>query len=278
LKALPATAEIRAKHPDAPFFTVGSYFKGTSDDIRAINTVSAEWLQSKAAADGSTAVIIPDSFALTTNPATPHILGVGKIADASDSAKAFEQDDGLSATRDTMPATIEELQAKVASLQKEAVASQEATTKAKEFESKYATLEKEHKNLSKSHEEFVAKVAALNGKEPVKGAKPDESEALTGLQTKLASLTSDVESMKAKAAQAEADTWADKVVKTKEIAMDAKPKLAGLYLTAKQSALDLEASLPTRVIQPNTSDANLNVEKLDEKQAAEALAFVQGAF
>lgn len=273
-----APAEIRAKHPDAPFFTVGSYYEGTSDDIRAINTVSAEWMQSKVAADGSTAVILPDSFALTTNPATPDILGVGKIADASLSAKAFEQDEGLSATRDTMPTQVEDLQAKVASLQKEADASKEAATKAKEIEQKFANLEKEHKLLSKSHEEFVTKVASLTGKEPAKGTKPDESEALTGLQSKLASLTSDVESMKAKAAQAEADSWADKVVKAKEIAMDAKPKLATLYLTAKQAALDLEASLPTRVIQPNTSDANLNVEKLDEKQAAEALAFVKEAF
>jgi outer membrane murein-binding lipoprotein Lpp len=273
-----APAEIRAKHPDAPFFTVGSYYEGTSEELRAIETVSAEWLQMKAAADGSRGVFLPDSFALTTNPATPKVLGVGKVAGLTPSGNGYEGHDAVEGARDTMPTTVEELQATVASLQKEAVASKEAATKAKDIQEKFANLEKEHKALSKSHEEFVAKVASLTGKAPEKGAKPDESEALTGLTSRLASLQSDVEKMKTEAKQAEADAWADKVVKTKEIAMDAKPKLASLFLSAKQSALDLEASLPGRIAKPGDAKGTTNVTKLEGKAAEEHLAFIGEAF
>lgn len=271
VKPADVPAHIREKHPDAPFFTVGSYYADTPDDIRALQMVSAEWLQSKAAADGSRKVILPDTFALTENAATPQVLGVGKVATIGVDGKSFEAGKPVEGTRDSMPPTVQELEAKVATLQKEAEASKESATA-------LTDLQKKHADLEKVHKDFVAKAATLAGKTPEESKKVPQDEVLTGLQARYAELDEKIKAMQQASEKKEAEAWADTVVKSREIAMDAKPKLASLYLTAKQSALDLENSLPKRVLQPGVSDANIEVEALDDKKAEEQLDFIGKAF
>lgn len=78
-----APAEVRAKMAaDAPFVAEFSYFEGTPDDLRKIDTVSAEWL-CISREDGRSEVVLPDSFAPTENPASDNTLGVGIIAGAT---------------------------------------------------------------------------------------------------------------------------------------------------------------------------------------------------
>lgn len=257
-------AEVRAKFPESPFFTVASYYEGTPDSIRAIETVSAEWLQSKAAADGSRKVILPDTFALTANPATPIVLGVGKAAAAGVDEKSFEARQTVEGTRDSMPPTVQELEAKVAALQKEADNAKEAKTALADLQTK--------------HDDLVAKMAALAGKPADKDTVPDEDQVLKDVQSKLASLETSIIKLHKDAEQKAAELWADGVVKAKEIAMDAKPKLAALYMSAKEAAIGAVAALPDRAMQPGSTDANLNVEKLSEEDAKKAQAFLKEAF
>lgn len=263
---LPET--LRAKvDPDILIVAEASFFADVPSAER-FATISPEW--DTVRVSNGEEIHIPTNFIITNNPANDKLMGIGRVAQRP-SGNAYEQDEGLSGTRDTMPATVEELQAKVANLQKQADASKENATKAEEAEQKFATLKQ-------TYEDFVTKVASLAGKAPANGEKPNPDAIVIAFQNRIASLETDVVTMKTKAAQAEADAWADKVVKSKEIAMDAKPKMASLYLTAKQAALDIEASLPERVNKPGQSDANLNVEKLEGKAAEEALAFVAEAF
>lgn len=238
-------------------------------------TISPEW--TTVSFTGGEKLHIPTNFITTDEPANDAIMGIGRVA-AKPSGNGYEGHDAVEGARDTMPTAVEELQAKVATLQKKADAFEEAATKAKEFEDKLANLEKDHKSLSKTHEDYVAKVAALSGHKPPEGSKPDETKALSGLEARLATLQADVDKLNLQAKQAEADAWAEKVVRAKEIALDAKPKLASLFVTAKQAALDLEASLPERIVKPGDAKAHRNATKLEGKQAEEHAAFIKGAF
>jgi len=77
-------AEARAALPeDAPFVTEFSYFEGTPDDLKKVDTVSAEWLRAKRA-DGRHEVILPFSFAVTDDPASDKSFGIGIYANVLD--------------------------------------------------------------------------------------------------------------------------------------------------------------------------------------------------
>ncbi len=263
--------DVRDKVDEGILIAVqASFFEDVPTEDR-ITTVSPEWMTLKTASGEE--IQIPTNFITTMDPANDQVLGVGRVAEAGKASdgKSFEGEDAVEGSRITMPPTPEELQAKVATLQKEVDASKEKATT-------LDTLQKKHASLEKEHTDLVAKVAALGGTKPEEGKQPSQDKALEGLTSKMSSLEKSVKDMESTLQKKEAEAWADGVIKAKEIATDAKPKLANLFITAKQAALDLEASLPERVNKPGESDANVGVEKLDAKQAEARLTFIKGAF
>jgi len=275
-----APAHVRERFPEAPFFVVASYYEDTSDEIRSIDTVSAEWSHFPRQPDGSTVVFFPDTFASTKEPATGPMLGVGKAA-AWEAEKVYQGAGGLDATGTSMPGETDTkaLTAKVAALEKERDDALRHKTQLEELQTKYASLEERHK-------ETVAKVASIAGIEPQGDKPPAEAEVISGLTEKVASLSKEMEAVNQKLAtkevemlRKEAEVWAENLVKTKEgLAMDAKEKFAAMYQKDPEMASSIGETLKDKVLAPGREDAVANLETLDDEKSEKRLEFIKGAF
>ncbi len=247
-----------------------SYFADVPDEDR-LDTISPEWSTAKFASGEE--VEIPTNFVTTTTPANHRSLGIGRVAEQApdENARAYLRRIDLVDTREQMAEpTVESLKAELAKKEAELQAAPKATT-LKDLQDKHAALEAKHNEL-------VQKTAALAGVDPKGAEKPKEDEVLKTLSSKMAATEAKILAMETAAKQAEADAWADDVVKTKEISMDSKPKLASLYVANKEAAEGLKTSLSERVMKPGNSKGVVNLDKLDPKKAEEQLKFLQGAF
>lgn len=223
------SAEVLAREPDAPFFVEASYFAGTPDDLRKIETVSAEWLQMPNA-DGSSEVILPDSFAITDDPATDSILGVRRVAEAN-----LLKEEARLATRGPSMSdepTIDGLQARIATLEVDA-------KQAEALEEKLSALE--------------SRIAAVSGVEVPKGAGVDT--VVSALENRFATLTSMVEEIKQASLEKDADVFAAKVFEAKEITAEATATYRALFLKDAEMAEKVAESIPSRVLKPGPGQA-----------------------
>lgn len=228
-----APPEVQAAtDPDTPFLVVASYFEDTPEDVRQIDTISAEWLTAPRPDGGSEA--LPFSFAVTRKPINGKELGVKRVASLDKPFKGDSEGVGVGALMGDDETPENELEAKVASLSEQLEKERESKTS---FEERLASAEGKAKEV----EDLKTKLASLLDAEPGE-VTPEQAVADLGkkiasyetekneLATKVASFEKEVETLKEAAASKEAEDWATGIAKEGKIAMDAIPKWASAYL------------------------------------------------
>lgn len=262
-----APPEVRAKAAEGtPFITVASYFEDTPDAIRDIDTVSAEWLHAPND-DGSSTVLLPDSFAVTEMPATDKVLGVQRLAEVADTddpddpetPPAKEKKAGQRQPTGAAAAGADNPYNEGAGLEsqgqsmpdnKQVAADAELSAKLTEAEKVAAEAEARAKAAEEKHDALVAGLASLSGKETEDPETFNAEEAFASLRNEVKELNTRAEKaeavaaeLKAAAVQAEAENAAKALVDEGKIPSDAIDKWASLY--TKHGSEEFEALAET---------------------------------